>query len=122
MIFRVPLFKPNNKSLEFVKKFKILSFSRVLKFRFPFGVSSRIMFLLWCVFGGFLLHFFECRFLETLIKPDYEKPVDTAQDVLDRGLKILFRPGTSAFVDILKKSDSAVTRALAERIIVPKVL
>ena len=104
MKFRVPLFKPNN------------------KFRFSFGVSSKMMFLLWCVFGGFLLHFFECRFLETLIKPDYEKPVDTAQDILDRDLKILYRPFTSTFVDIMKKSDSAVTRELAERIIVPKVL
>ena len=122
MKFRVPLFKPNNKSLEFVKKFKILSFSRVLKFSFSFGVSSKMMFLLWCVFGGFLLHFFECRFLETLIKPDYEKPVDTAQDILDRDLTILYRPFTSTFVDIMKKSDSAVTRELAERIIVPKVL
>ena len=80
-----------------------------------------MLFLIWCVFGGFLLWFFESLFLESLLKANYEKPVDTAQDILDRGLTVIYSPGAEAMVNRMKKSASAVTRALAERTIVTKV-
>ena len=128
MTFRVPLLNhqqssnSNYNTLEFVRKFKIFSFSRVLRIRFPFGFSSRMIFLLWCVFGGLLLHFFECNILDILLKTNYEKPVDSAQDVLDRGLAVINSPGTESRVQILKNSPSAVTRALAKKTVVPKVI
>ena len=81
-----------------------------------------MLFLIWCVFGGFLLWFFESLFLESLLKPNYEKPVDTAEDVLDRGLKIITIPGTESRVEMLKNSPFLITRSMAERTVVPKVL
>ena len=95
-----------------------------LTFRVPLlnFFSSKMLFVIWCVFGGFLLHFFGSLFLESLLKPNYEKPVDTAQDVLDRGLTIIKSPGSESKVERLRNSSSAVTRELAERIIVPKVI
>ena len=128
MKFRVPLLNDQQSSnsnyniLEYVRKFQMFSFSRILRIRFPFGFSSRMLFLIWCVFGGFLLWFFESLFLESLLKPNYEKPVDTAQDVLDRGLKVIYPPGGGSMLEILKNSPSSVTRKLAEMTDVPKVI
>ena len=128
MTFRVPLLNTqrfsnsNYNVLEFVRKFKIFSFSRVLRIRFPVGVSSRIMLLLWCISGGFLLHFYESSLLDIILKRNYEKAVDTAQQLLDRGLPVIVAPGSESLIDIWKNSPSYVTRTLAERTIVPKVI
>ena len=56
------------------------------------------------------------------MKPTYEKPVDTAQDVLDRGLTIIYNPGSESNVEVAKNSPSAVIRALAKMTVVPKVI
>ena len=128
MIFRVPFLndqqssKSNYNTLEYVRKFQIFSFSRILRIRFPFGFSSRMLFLIWCVFGGFLLHFFESVFLDILLKTNYEKPVDTAEDVRDRNLTVVKGPNTGSMLKMLKNSPSAVIRELAEMTIVPKVI
>ena len=128
MTFRVPLLNyqqssnSNYKIWEFVRKFKIFSFSRVLRISFPFGFSSRMIFLLWCVFGGLLLHFFECNLLDILLKKNYEKPVDTAENVLDNNLTVIYSPWSGSIVKIMKNSPSAVNRALAKRTVVAKVI
>ena len=128
MTFRVPLLNhqrfsnSNYNILEFVRKFKIFSFSRVLRIRFPVGVSSRIMLLLWCICGGFLLHFYESSLLDIILKRNYEKAVDTAQELLDRGLSIIDTPGAESVVETLKNSPSYITRTLAKRTLVPKVI
>ena len=95
-----------------------------MKFRVPLLnlFSSRMLFLVWCIFGGFLLHFFGSLFLESLLKPNYEKPVDTAQDILDRGLKVIYIPGAESKVEMMKKSPFPLTRRLAERTDVAKVI
>ena len=130
MTSRVPLLSheqvsnSNYNILEFVRKFKIFSFSRsrVLRISFPFGFATRMLFLLWCVCGGFLQHFYESSFLDILLKKYYEDPVDTAQDVLDRMLTVIYTPGTESTVEIFKNSPSKITRTLAERTIITKVL
>ena len=81
-----------------------------------------MLFLIWCVFGGLLLHFFDSVFLGILLKPNYGKPVDTAEDVLDRGLKVIKGPGSESKMEILKQSPFPITRTLAEMTVVPKVI
>ena len=78
--------------------------------------------LLWCVCGGLLAHMLEANFLTILLKPVYEKPIDTAQDVLDRGLTLISSPYDDSIVEKMKKSPFYITRTLAERTIVPKVI
>ena len=78
--------------------------------------------LLWCVCGGLLAHMLEANYLTILLKPSYEKAIDTAQDVIDRGLTLIKGPGTESKVEILKNSPSNITRTLAERTIVAKVI
>ena len=78
--------------------------------------------LMWCVWGGFLLHILECNYLTVLVKPVYEKPIDTAEDIIERGITIIDVPGSESIVYMLKKSPYELTRALAENTYVTKVV
>ena len=89
--------------------------------RFNFGFSSNMVLLLWCVCGGFLVHMLECNYLSILLKPTYEKPIDTSEDILERGLTVINAPGRESLVELKKKSPFNITRALAHRTIVAKV-
>ena len=94
----------------------------VLDIRFPFGVSSRLIFAVWCVCGGFLLHFLECNFLTILLKPNYEKPMDTAEDVLDRGVTVLWYPYYDYYKEMaLQQNESIIVKKLAAKVYVSKV-
>ena len=53
---------------------------------FPRGFSANLVLLTWSIFGGVLLHGFLANFRVMLLRPVLEKPVDTAQEVLDRGM------------------------------------
>ena len=77
---------------------------------------------MWCVWGGFLLHILECNILATLLKPVYEKPIDTAEDIIERGITIIDYPGRESMVETLKRSPFPLTRALAEHTYVAKVI
>ena len=90
--------------------------------RINFGLAFKMIFLLWCVCGGLLLHMFESTFFSMLIKPVYERPIDTAQDVLDSGLNVISGPERESWLEIWKNSPSNINRQLAERTIVPKVI
>ena len=86
-----------------------------------FGFSSNMVLLMWCVMGGFLLHILECNILATLLKPTYEKPIDTAEDIIERGITIIDIPGRESIFETLKRSPFPLTRALAENTYVTKV-
>ena len=88
--------------------------------RFNFGFASNMVLLLWCICGGLLAQMLEANFLTILLIPNYETAVDTAQDILDRGLAVLHPPGTESLVELLKNAPDYTTRTLAERTIVCK--
>ena len=48
-----------------------------------------------------------------LLKPTYEKPIDSLEDVVERGLKIIDTPGTQDKVANLKQSLSQLIRIAA---------
>ena len=77
--------------------------------------------LLWCVWGGFLLHILECNYLTVLLKPVYEKPVDTTEDVIERGLTIIRGPNTGSLVEDEKISPFKSERQLGEQTYVSTV-
>ena len=77
---------------------------------------------MWCVMGGFLLHILECNYLTVLVKPVYEKPIDTAEDIIERGITIIDVPGRESIVESLKESPFPLTRALAENTYVAEVV
>ena len=63
----------------------------------------------------------ESNYLTMLLKTNYEKPVDSAEDIIDRGLKVISGPGVESMVEMLKNSPLPLIRAFAERTVVPKV-
>ena len=66
----------------------------------------------------------ESNYLTMLMKPNYEKPVDSAEDIINRGLAVIWPPGFEAdrLRDLNDPTVSDTTRTLAERTIVPKVI
>ena len=65
---------------------------------------------------------FESMYFTMLMTPTYEKPIDTPQDILDRGLSIIYPYGYESVIEGLRNSPSEQNRALAEIIIVAKVI
>ena len=63
----------------------------------------------------------EANYLTILLSPNYEPAVDSPQDILDRGLTVIWPPGSESRVETMKNSPSNITRELAERAIVAKV-
>ena len=86
------------------------------------GFSSNMVLLLWCVWGGFLLHILECNYLTVLLKPTYEKPVDTAEDIIEMGLAIITFPSGKSIVEMEKKSQFESVQQMAELSYVATVL
>ena len=76
---------------------------------------------MWSVCGGFLLYFLTSNYLSVLIKPSYQKPVETAEDVIARNLTVFDPPGTESMVETDKKSPFPIVRQIAERTYVAKV-
>ena len=90
--------------------------------RFNFGFASNMVLLLWCLCGGLLLHMLEANFLTILLKLNYEKAVNTAEEIVERGLTVIDIPGAESKVKMFKNSPYYNTRKMAERTIVAKVL
>ena len=65
---------------------------------------------------------FESNYFTMLMKPTYEKPIDTPQDVIDLGLTVIYSPGSESYLEMMKNSPSAVYRDLSELSVVPKVI
>ena len=57
-----------------------------------------------------------------LLKPVYEEPVDTAEDIIERGLTIIKGPNTASIVETSKKSLFESVRQMAELSYVPTVI
>ena len=68
---------------------------------------------MWCVMGGFLLHILECNYLTVLVKPVYEKPLDTIEDIVERGIANIETPGRESIVAELEKSPFLLTGKIA---------
>ena len=68
-------------------------------------LSSNLVYTIWVVFGGFILHFLLCNYLTVLLRPSYEEPVETAADLIKRDIIPFYIPGG----DILRQFFAAST-------------
>ena len=64
----------------------------------------------------------ESNYLTILITPVYEKPVDTPEDIIERGLTIIYNPGSESQRDAMLASDNKLDRDLAALTYVTKVI
>ena len=53
-----------------------------------FGVGSNIGFIVWAIWGGFILHMLLSNYLAVLMKPTFNKPIRTVEDVLASDLTV----------------------------------
>ena len=74
--------------------------------------------LIWYFCGGVCLWGFEGNILALMFKPVYEDPVDTAEDIIARGLIPVIPPGGWAIPNMFALSDNQLYRDLAKKMIV----
>ena len=78
--------------------------------------STNLVYTIWTVFGGFILHFLLCNYLEVLLKPSYEEPVDGAAEILRRGITPIMRPNSKIYAQLFSNSPDPVYQKLAEKL------
>ena len=82
--------------------------------------ASNLVFTIWAVFGGFILHFLLSNYLTVLLRPDYEEPVDTAADLVKRGITPFMYPGAEGWRESFVNSYDPVYQELGRRLVIAK--
>jgi hypothetical protein len=83
-----------------------------MKYVFPKGVSMNFVLITWALCGGLFVYAFLANFRTVLLMPQYEKPVDSAQDILDRGLIPLL--DGEFYISLLLQSPISAYQKLGE--------
>jgi hypothetical protein len=86
----------------------------------PRGFSANLVLIIWFLFGGVCLLGFEANLLKMMLKHEYEEPIDSAQDIVDRGM-IPIIP-SQHYMDNLKQSPNVLYQQLAEKAIMFNIL
>ena len=87
----------------------------------PRGFSANFVLLIWGLFGGVIFHGLLSNLLPIMLMIKMEEPVDTAQDVLDRGLIPIARwDGAGMIKDILQRSSDPVYKQLLNITVFPE--
>ena len=84
------------------------------------GLSSKIVFFLWAIFGGFILHFLLSNYLTVLLRPSYERPVDTSNDLIDRDITPFIHPAGGVFKQALANNPDPKMQEISRRLVVTK--
>ena len=95
-------------------------FSLKMPLLMPRGFSANLVLLLWYLFGGVLLWAFEDNILALMFKQVFEDPVDTAQEVMNRGLIPFVYYTDRQIVDVMARSDDKLYQDLASITVIPK--
>ncbi len=83
-------------------------------------MSSNLVFTVWAVFGGFILHFLLSNYLTVLLMPSYEEPVDTVKDLIQRDIIPFLQPGQDLFIQLFADSPDPNYREISRKIVIPK--
>ena len=83
-------------------------------------MSSNLVFTIWAVFGGFILHFLLCNWLTVLLTPSYEEPVETAKDLIQRGITPFLSPGSEIWGQFFAASNDTNYQEISSRLIIAK--
>ena len=86
--------------------------------KLDFGLASNFAFLVWAIWGGFILYMLESNYLAVLMQPKFEKPINTIEDVLKSNLNALYK--FEGFEKVLRESSNEKNNQLAEVIKVPE--
>ena len=82
--------------------------------------ASNIVFIIWAVFGGFILHFLLCNYLTVLLRPSYEEPVETAADLIKRDITPFLWPGANIHKQVFAASSYSNYQKISRRLVIAK--
>ena len=80
--------------------------------------ASNLVFTIWAVFGGFILHFLLCNYLTVLLRPSYEEPVETAADLIKRDITLILAPGSEIFIQYFAASTDPNYQEISKRLVI----
>ena len=83
-------------------------------------LSTNLVYTIWAVFGGFILHFLLSNYLTVLLRPNFEKPVDTAADLISRNITPEVQPHQKIYIQIFVNSPDLIYQELSQRLLVLK--
>ena len=81
--------------------------------------ASNLVFTVWAVFGGFILHFLLSNYLTVLLRPKYEEPIETAADMVRRDITPFYFPGMHYMRAVLAASPIPENRELSKKLYIP---
>jgi len=82
--------------------------------------TSNLVFTIWAVFGGFILHFLLSNYLTVLLRPRYEEPVESAADLIKRDITPFVWPGGEIFKQLFQASPDSNYQELSKILVIPK--
>ena len=83
-------------------------------------LTSNLVYTIWAVWGGFILHFLLSNYLTVLLRPSYEDSVETAADLIKRDISPFYIPGGEIMIDFFEASTDPVYKELSQRLIIAK--
>ena len=87
---------------------------------FPVRMSGNFVYMIWAVFGGFILNFLLFNFLTVLLRPSYEKPVETAGDLLDRNITPFHNPVGKILTQMFANSPDPKYNEISRKLVIAK--
>ena len=75
---------------------------------------------MWAVFGGFILHFLLSNYLTVLLRPRYEEPVETAEDLIKRDITLVLTPEDKSYKQAFAESSDPNYQEISRRLVIPK--
>ena len=83
-------------------------------------LSSNLVFTIWAVFGGFILHFLLSNYLTVLLTPSYEEPVETVKDLIKRDITPVLFPVEEIWRQFFADSPDPNIQEISRRLIIAK--
>ena len=84
---------------------------------FPKGFSVNFVLLTWALFGGLFIYAFLANFRTMLLMPQYGKPIDSAEEVMERGMIPFVYGGVDYYKHVLLHSSIPVYHKLGEIVV-----
>ena len=121
-----------NRNRNICTYFQFFIYCKIFRFRIPDvterlkrysegrTLSSNLVFTIWAVFGGFILHFLLSNYLTVLVMPSYEEPVETVKDLIKRDIFPFYDPGGEIMRQFFETSTNPDYREISRRIVIAK--
>ena len=84
------------------------------------SLASNLVYTVWAVCGGFILHFLLSNYLTVLLRPIHEKPVESAADLIKRDIIPFYFPGAEFWIPFFASSPDPNYQEISEKLVIPK--